>query len=217
MPSSYAELKQRQRAERENHPENIGIRIHRALSWLDRAERCEDEDGRFIFLWISFNAAYANDLNDMDQVPETHVFNQFLKRLVDLDKDKVLYNLVWSEFTSSIRLLLNNEYVFAPFWDFQRGKITENRWKAKFTTARRKANAALGKKQTTEVLAIIFSRLYMLRNQLVHGGATWNGSVNRNQLRDGANFLAKVVPLVIEILLDHPVEVWGDAMYPVVD
>ncbi len=217
MPSSYAELKKRQRAERENYPENIGIRIHRALSWLDRAERCEDEDGRFIFLWISFNAAYANDLNDMDQMAETLVFNQFLKRLVDLDKDKVLYNLIWSEFAGSIRLLLNNEYVFAPFWDFQRGKITENRWKAKFTTARRKANAALGKKQTTEVLAIIFSRLYMLRNQLVHGGATWNGSVNRNQLRDGANFLAKVVPLVIEILLDHPVEVWGDAMYPVVD
>ena len=217
MPSSYEELKQRQRAERENHPENIGIRIHRALSWLDRAERCEDEDGRFIFLWISFNAAYANDLNDMDQMAETLVFNQFLKRLVDLDKDKVLYNLIWSEFAGSIRLLLNNEYVFAPFWDFQRGKITENRWKAKFTTARRKANAALGKKQTAKVLAIIFSRLYMLRNQLVHGGATWDSSVNRNQLRDGANFLAKVVPLVIEILLDHPVEVWGDAMYPVVD
>lgn len=217
MPYSYEELKKRQRAERENHPENIGIRIHRALSWLDRAEQCEDEDGRFIFLWISFNAAYANDLSDMDQMAETLVFNQFLKRLVDLDKDKVLYNLIWSEFAGSIRLLLNNEYVFAPFWDFQRGKITENRWKAKFTTARRKANAALGKKQTTEVLAIIFSRLYMLRNQLVHGGATWDSSVNRNQLRDGANFLAKVVPLVIEILLDHPVEVWGDAMYPVVD
>ena len=217
MPYSYEELKKRQRAERENHPENIGIRIHRALSWLDRAEQCEDEDGRFIFLWISFNAAYANDLSDMDQMAETLVFNQFLERLVDLDKDKVLYNLIWSEFAGSIRLLLNNEYVFAPFWDFQRGKITENRWKAKFTTARRDANRALAKRDTAKVLAIVFSRLYMLRNQLVHGGATWDSSVNRNQLRDGANFLAKVVPLVIEILLDHPVEVWVDAMYPVVD
>ena len=32
------------------------------LSWLHRAEQCEDEDGRFIFLWIAFNAAYAQDL-----------------------------------------------------------------------------------------------------------------------------------------------------------
>ena len=57
--SAYQHLKTRQRAERVNYPEHLSLRVHRALSWLNRAEQCQDDDGRFIFLWISFNAAYA--------------------------------------------------------------------------------------------------------------------------------------------------------------
>jgi hypothetical protein len=39
--------------------------VHRALSWLDRAEQCQDDDNdaKVIFLWIAFNAAYANEIN----------------------------------------------------------------------------------------------------------------------------------------------------------
>ena len=56
---------------------------------------------------------------------------------------------------------------------------------------------ALGRRGTSTVLSIVLSRLYVLRNQLVHGGATWNGKVNRAQVRDGANLLGKFVPAVI--------------------
>ena len=39
--------------------DGLGLRVHRALSWLDAAERCgDDDDARFIFLRISLNAAY---------------------------------------------------------------------------------------------------------------------------------------------------------------
>jgi hypothetical protein len=61
---SHTGLKARQRAERHAHAEGIALRIHRALCWLHRAEQCDDEDGRFIFPWIAFNAAYANDVGD---------------------------------------------------------------------------------------------------------------------------------------------------------
>jgi len=67
------------------------------------------------------------------------------------------------------------------------------------------------------VLSIVLSRIYTLRNQLVHGGATWASSVNRDQLRDCTAFMAKLVPLVIEVMLDHPEALWGDAVYPVVE
>ena len=57
---NYEELKERHRAEREGYPPNLSLRVHRALSWLDRAEQlAEDADGQFILLWIAFNAAYA--------------------------------------------------------------------------------------------------------------------------------------------------------------
>ena len=55
-----------------------------------------------------------------------------------------------------------------------------------------------------------------LRNQLVHGGATWNSKVNRAQVRDGANILMALVPLLIEIMLDHPDADFGEILYPVV-
>jgi hypothetical protein len=216
MELRHAALKARQRAERDNHPESIALRIHRALSWLDRAEQCDDDDARFIFLWVAFNAAYANDLEDLGYMAERRVFENFIQRLVDLDKEEALYNLVWTEFTSSIRILLDNEYVFGPFWEFQRGKLTEEQWTSSFEKAKVAANRSLARHDTVRVFSIVFSRLYVLRNQMVHGAATWNSGVNRDQLRDSANILGKVVPQVIKILLDHPNELWGDAMYPVV-
>lgn len=40
-------------------------RLHRALSWLGRAEQeKDDDDARFLFLWVAFNAAYAGQFND---------------------------------------------------------------------------------------------------------------------------------------------------------
>jgi hypothetical protein len=51
----------------------------------------------------------------------------------------------------------------------------------------------------------------------MHGGSTWNSSVNRDQIRDCGNLLGKLVPLVIEIMMDNVNTLWGDACYPVVD
>ncbi|MBY6139310.1 hypothetical protein KUV26_07645 [Leisingera daeponensis] len=53
----HAALKAKQRAIREGFPETMGLRAHRAISWIGRAEACgEDDDARFIFLWIAFKA-----------------------------------------------------------------------------------------------------------------------------------------------------------------
>ena len=213
----YSALKTRQRVERDNYPVNLGVRVHRALSWLNRAEHCEDEDARFVFLWIAFNAAYANEIADRDRDPEQKVFGQFLKKLVDLDQDEVLYNLIWTEFSKSIRVLLDNQFVYQPFWDFHNGVLEEGEWKTQFERAKVAANKALGAHNTSVVLSIVLSRMYTLRNQLIHGGATWNSSVNREQLRDCSAFLGKLVPFIIQLMMDNPNTLWGDAAYPVVD
>ena len=213
----YKTLKARQRAERDNHPTNMALRVHRALSWLDRAERCDDNDGRFVFLWIAFNAAYANEIYDQERSPEHKVFGRFLDKLVDLDKGDALYDLIWSEFPNSIRVLLDNQFVYQPFWDYHNGLIEEAQWKSGFERARKSAHKALAGHETTTVLSIVLARMYTLRNQLVHGGATWNSSVNRDQLRDCSAFLGKLVPYVIQLMMDNPNTLWGDASYPVVE
>lgn len=69
--------------------------------------------------------------------------------------------------------------------------------------------------QTATVLGIVLDRLYVLRNQLIHGGATWNSRVNRAQVRDGVNLMEALVPLIIEFMLDHPELDFGGIAYPV--
>ncbi len=70
---------------------------------------------------------------------------------------------------------------------------------------------------TKKVLAVVFDRLYVLRNQLVHGGATWNSRVNRNQIRDGAAILDRLVPAIIHIMMGSGHALWGEPCYPVVE
>ena len=214
---SHAALKKRQRKERDSYPPNLALRVHRALSWLERAEQCEDIDARFIFLWIAFNAAYANEIGNQERHSEQKVFDLFLEKLLDLDKARVLYELIWTEFPSSIRMLLNNQFVYQPYWDYHNGQLDEAQWKSRFKRAMVSAHKALASQDTAIVLSIVLSRMYTLRNQLVHGGATWNSSINRDQLRDCAAFLGKMVPFIIQLMMDNPGTLWGAPSYPVVD
>jgi hypothetical protein len=216
----HARLKSRHRAERHAHHPNLALRVHRALSWLGRAEQLttqDDPDAQFIFLWIAFNAAYATEIDERYRLSEQQTFHAFLDKLVALDAGGRLEALVWNEFPGSIRLLLDNPYVFQDFWSFHNGSISEDQWKHSFAAAKRAAKAALGRRDTVPVLGIVLSRIYTLRNQLMHGGATWSSSVNREQIRDCNKLMGRLVPVVIEIMLDHPETLWGDACYPVVE
>ena len=85
---NFEQLKTRHRTLRKHAPGNLNLRVHRALSWLQRAEMAEDEDGRFIFLWIAFNAAYATEIDDDRRLSEQETFKGFLEKLCELDEHK---------------------------------------------------------------------------------------------------------------------------------
>ena len=87
----------------------------------------------------------------------------------------------------------------------------------RFRKQKHAAHWALGHKETASVLQIVLGRLYTLRNQMMHGGATWNSSVNRDQVRDASQIMGRIVPAVIHIMMEHPDTLWGDACYPVVE
>ena len=209
--------KKRQRSVRDSYSDNLGLRVHRALSWLEKAEKCEgDLDAQFIFLWIAFNATYANDVDKAYRPSEHKMFDDFVCRLCDLDNNKRLAKIVWQEFPHAIRVLLNNQYVFQPFWESQNTEVDSDAWKTLFSKAKTYANKALGHENTAMVLGIVFTRIYTMRNQMLHGGATYNSSVNRDQLRDCVHLMERIVPTIIEIMMDNSNALWGDAYYPVV-
>ena len=213
----YRVLKDRHREIRDSLPPNLSLRIHRALSWLNCAEQKQDDDSKFIFLWISFNAAYAHEIQNRWEINERKILSNFLQILIQADREKSLYKIVWNEFPNSIRLLIDNRYVYQHFWDFHNDKINEAEWLEQFKNSREASNRALGKMDTEKILSIIFERLYTLRNQLIHGGATWSSSVNRNQIRDGMKIMGQIVPAMISIMLNNNPKLIGSPCYPVVE
>lgn len=213
---AYADLKQRHRQERDAQPTDLRLRLHRALSWLHRAEQADDPDGRFVFLWIAFNAAYAREIGDAERLSEQQAFKDFLQQICELDTGKRIDALVWQEFSGSIRALLDNPHVFQSFWDWRNGKLSETDWEERFTAGKQRAAFALKSGRTPMLLGVVFNRIYTLRNQLMHGGATWDGATNRAQLKDCARLMEKLVPLIVETMMDNPQAEWGQAVYPVV-
>ncbi len=197
----------------------LNLRLRRALSWLGRAEKeiTTDFDASFIFYWIAFNATYAKAGQAELKTGERRFFGEYFQRVVALDSDNMIYNVVWERFSGPVRVLLDNKFVYEPFWKHHNGVAGYEDWADKFERSKRKAHSALGRMNVCSVLEVLFDRLYVLRNQLLHGGATWNGSVNRNQVRDGAHIMAFLAPHFINLMMDNPNEDWGAPHYPVID
>ena len=228
MQRTSSEVPQRQ------HNED---RMRRADSWLERsiqAKHAEDEGSgdientglaceRFVFLWIAFNAAYGYDLVDEeadDSYPEERMkFEKFLHEIVKLDHGEIIERILWDQYAGPVRVLLNNKYVFQPFWEWVRGSSRGRGWKHKFEIERGRANRALQKRMVHSVLEIVFRRLYVLRNQIFHGGATFGTGWGKDQVRQGSRLMASLVPAVLDIMradieANPDTDIWGKVAYP---
>lgn len=221
MDQAYFErLKARQRSERSKYRPAFGLRIHRAISWVGRAEAAfqeGDSDAAFVFYWIAFNAAYAGEISeDEGAAPSARSeFSGYFTKLLAVDTSKTIYSAIWQHFSGPIRVLLENKYVFSPFWSAQRSADRES-WTESFDRASSRARKALAANDTQYILEVVFDRLYVLRNQIVHGGSTWNSEVNRSQVRDGVSILKFLVPAFVDLMMDRPDDDWGTPFYPVV-
>ncbi len=199
-------------------PENLDLRVYRAISWIRRAEMAHDDpDVAFVCYWIAFNAAYAEDTSDTAEAPVRALIEAYFEKILRLDTGRAIYKGIWDRFSGPVRVLLNNQFVFQPFWKHLNGVPGNTEWKKRFEDSQALAGKALVSQDTSMILAMIFDRLYVLRNQILHGGATWNSSVNRSQVRDGATILGFLVPTFVKVMMDHPEELWGANYYPVVN
>ncbi len=90
---------------------------------------------------------------------------------------------------------------------------------AQCATGAMAAMRAVANREPFAVLSRIFRRLYTLRNQIFHGGATWPAGFGRDQIRDGSNIMAALVPAILDImrrdLEQNPdSDRWGRVAYP---
>ena len=151
---------------------------------------------------------------------EWELQKRYFEKMTALNSRRI-HRSITEKLWNPIMRLMNNEYVYLGFWD----SLTEeefdwSRWdgKQQFDDERREIVKKLGIARidnTRHVLGRVFSRLTVLRNQLIHGCATQEGSLNRRQINDGAEILEVLVPLFVGIMAEHPEDDWGKISFPV--
>jgi hypothetical protein len=214
----YEKLKQDLRGHRDEFSQVHSTRLHRSLSWLKAAGeqlQADNIDQAFIDLWISFSACFY--------IEGEEPIAPFIERLVALDDQQQIYACLWHEYSSSVKALIKNPYVFAEFWQAQRLKgeqkdgdqAADEAWRSHFDQSSVEALNCLSRKKVAPLFSIVLDRLYVLRNQVLQGGATYQSRVNREQVGDGVALLSSIMPIIISIMLDAGAEDWGDIAYPV--
>ncbi|MGY4679998.1 hypothetical protein ACWIVU_10530, partial [Ursidibacter arcticus] len=116
------------KSQRDNLNEDFRLRIHRAISWLKKANDVnESKDICFITLWISFNAAYAKELSN-GRALDKPTFMGFINKVCKLDTERLLENTIWNNLPRQITRLVQNKYTFQPFWNYYNGHTDEKFW-----------------------------------------------------------------------------------------
>ncbi|MCE2406595.1 MAG: hypothetical protein J4G19_03700 [Pseudomonadales bacterium] len=198
---------------------NFGLRERRSNSWSEQAQKLmaeDDFDGAFLFYWIAFNALYSDERTIEYETGERDAQIQFIKKIHKLDRNHGrLYDIFWAEFPNTIRVLLSNRFIYGRYWREIRESEEESHWAEQMRSASQSAMRSLKTKgSAARGLGIVFERLNVLRNQLAHGSSTYGGSLNREQVKTGAMFMHKIVPIFQDIFRENPETDWGVPPYP---
>lgn len=214
--SQSADLKDKLEAMQVSIPQEHVLRLYRAISWLRCAEEsANNSDVAFIALWIALNACCAVDQAGDSPLGDLEHFQRFVNQLVEQDGERKIYHCLWHEYSGHVKALIRNPYVFHEFWVAKR--LGRDDWQASFDQSSLAAINALSRQRVPELFSIVLDRLFVLRNQMLFGGATYQSQVNREQVEDGTGLLASIVPSVIEVmLLAHDAD-WGEVAYPVIN
>jgi hypothetical protein len=190
------------------------IRIHRACSWLQRVEQLQAGDGALdailIFQWIALNSLYGRwdpdarqPLSDRDTLPA------FLDRVLALDADGRITDIL-EEHRRLVMSIFDDGYLTAFFWEEPSAQRARKTQKTKFD-----AQTWYHEERYRLILDRLMERIYFLRCQLVHGGATFGGRLNRTAVRRCSTMLGHMIPAILLVLIDYGYEQnWGPLCYP---
>ena len=108
--------------------------------------------------------------------------------------------MLWHKFSGPVRLLIENEFAYKQFWDAQHDKSID--WRKLFEKSINKSRNYLSRHDIAELLEVV-GRLHTVRNQLLHGGATYKSKLNRSQVKDAGEILGFLMPVIIDIMITN--------------
>ena len=180
-------------------------RIERCESWIAQAKKSKNnKDVSFIFWWIAFNALYDYEDENFEREKQRKLQQAFFRKIIDCDTNERIYRTVLMGFDNVIKKLIQNRYLFEPYWEKRNGNPIHSDWSTKFAKSKKQFGIAARDQNTSEMLYHAFDRLYTLRNQLVHGGATLSSKRNRVSIEGGWDVMSNLVPVFLDIIRKNP-------------
>lgn len=196
--------------------EPFRIRIHRALSWFKKAKELNlkgELDLSFITMWIGFNSAYGRELSAAFK-SEHILISEFFEKILEQDTKNEISDILWLQSKNAVLALIQNKFTFEKYWHFVNGNMDDINWEESLSKSIIKAKRLVAGKDTSVMLSMVLGRLYTLRNQLLHGGATFESMLNRPQIEDALQLMFEIFPVIVQLMMEAPdKEIWGKPYY----
>ncbi len=178
--------------------QDFGDRLKRANSWIKVSEKFRDhEHAEFIFLYVAFNCMYGRRPYEGTGPQVREDLEWFLQAVSAMhEKDKEDGGLVLSKAVMACReageKLIVDHFLCDEYW---RGGSNLPDLVNRLGRRRSRANAAIRNGHNEDFLRLVFDRLRVLRNQIVHGSVTFGpGSKGRPSLSAGLQVLRTMIP-----------------------
>ncbi len=198
--------------------EEVRVRIHRALTWLEFSERCdirEDLDAKLIAQWIAF-AALISQWNKRTKSPEPDATatRLFIQQILQHDQDGLL-QMVLETNDRAARSLFEDAYLAKHFQSRESWNSSKPRHAGgKHFTTKSTMQNIVEQAQFQPWLEAVLERVLFIRNQLVHGGSTYNSRLNRVAVRRASSLLEHLTACFMQILMEHGyTDDWGDLCF----
>ena len=207
-------------------------RFRRAGAWIKEANKPLDPPARFVFSWIAFNAQYQ-DLNMREEWEkekkgslEINMICAFIDK-ISRSNGKLLARAI-AKVESDLREIFQLQQIHHGFWKKPDDPniSTAADWHAYFRAEEenclKELNAALAvrpdmpARAAAPMLKLAFGRLYVVRNQVFHGGhsRSKDESHGYTQIQHGAEVLFEMVKCFQGIMEERLDEDWGKVDFP---
>ena len=215
-------------------------RLRRMEAWILRAEafratdkeysdalinpRGEDDlaigvHADFIFWWIALEAGYAREGSQ----GEASGSREDMKAFIHLAMRKRIRGESWSGTLDRVKdsaiALIELPPASQCYW--RSGRAQPVAWEGEFRKevegAKRDLQSAISsnfRAMRQILLFLLRRRLYVVRNQIFHGGSSLDRSYGRPQVELGVDLLSAMVPKFCGIISSHQDVDWGPVPYP---
>ena len=195
----------------DNKFQNFQVRVHRSLSWFERASELNEEehpDGRLLYAWIALSSLYGGwDEQSGYPARDSESRQAFVEMLLRIDGGGLLAETI-TALEADILWVLDNKFLDPRFWKNpqQPGNVH-----AKYHRAVRLYHD----KNWAAILEYTLERLAVLRGQIVHGAATRGSKLNRESLDRCRTVLESLLPVVLQLVIENRADDdWAPLCYP---